>query len=248
MNDAFVKLPNRGLIHLEGEDRHSFLQHLITNDIGKLSPQTPLYSWFLTPQGKFLHDFYIFEGNGFTLLDCEGGARAQDLYKRLTMYRLRAKVNMSVEESSVVYADFSFKRSFEKPAGEEKPFEEWDAQRIRACIPDGTRDLIPEKDTPLECNLDKLNGVSFDKGCYIGQEITARMHLRNIVRKHLRVVEFKNMPIPAPFADIVVEGQMIGQMRSSCGNAGLAMIKDESAERWEISGKIEKIFRLPDQR
>ncbi|HEY8191691.1 MAG TPA: folate-binding protein [Alphaproteobacteria bacterium] len=228
MDNAFVKLPNRGLIHLEGEDRHAFLQHLITNDIQKLSPQTPLYAWLLTPQGKFLHDFYMTEGDGFTLLDCEGGARAQDLYKRLNMYRLRSKVKLSVEENNTVYADFSFTRSFEKPGGEEKPFAAWDEHRIRHCVPDGSRDLVIEKDTPLECNLDKLNGVSFDKGCYVGQEITARMNLRDIVRKHLRVVELTGPP-PAPFGDITVDGKLVGQMRSSCGNVGLAMIKDEIA-------------------
>ena len=234
MNNAFVKLPNRGLIHLEEEDRHTFLQHLITNDIKKLSPQTPLYAWLLTPQGKFLHDFYIIEGNGFTLLDCEGGARAQDLYKRLNMYRLRAKVKISAEEHSEVYSDFSFKRSFEKPDGEEKPFSEWDERRIRAGIPDGSRDLIAEKDTPLECNLDKLNGVSFDKGCYVGQEITARMNLRDIVRKHLRAVEFTDMPVPAPLTDIHINGKLVGQMRSGCGNIGLAMIRDDALP--ELSG------------
>lgn len=225
--NSFVKLANRGLIHLEGEDRHDFLQHLITNDIKKLTPQVPLYAWLLSPQGKFLHDFYIFEGNGFTLLDCEGGARAQDLYKRLNMYRLRAKVKISVEEGNAVYAEFSFKRTFEKPDGEEKSFEEWDVHRIRHGIPDGSRDLIVDKDTPLECNLDKLNGVSFDKGCYVGQEITARMNLRDIVRKHLRPLEWTADPAPAPFTDIHINGKLIGQMRSSCGNTGLAMIKDD---------------------
>lgn len=234
MDNTFVKLPNRGLIHLEGEDRHAFLQHLITNDIKKLTPQTPLYSWLLTPQGKFLHDFYIFESNGFTLLDCEGGARAQDLYKRLNMYRLRSKVTISVEENNAVYSDFSFIRSFEKPSGEEKPFPEWDEHRIRHCIPDGSRDLT-EKDTPLECNLDKLNGVSFEKGCYVGQEITARMNLRDIVRKHLRVVEFTDSSVPAPFTDIHLNGKLVGQMRSSRSNIGLAMIKDDALTELENS-------------
>lgn len=236
MNNVFVKLPNRGRIHLEGEDRHEFLQHLVTNDIKKLSPDRHLYSWFLTPQGKFLHDFYIFERGGFTLLDCEGGERAQDLYQRLNAYRLRSKVKISVEENSVVYVDFSFDRVFEEPDGEERPFEEWDARRIRAVYPDGTRDLLPGKDTPLECNLDKLNGVSFDKGCYVGQEITARMHLRDIVRKRLRAVEFTGGPVPAPFTDIHINGKLIGQMRSSCGNAGIVMVKDEAVA--DLAGSL----------
>ena len=103
MTAFFVKLENRGLIHIEGADRRSFLQGLITNDITNLAPGKILYACLLSPQGKFLHDFFIHEGDGFLLLDCEGGARAQDLYKRLNMYRLRADVKISVEDDMPVY-------------------------------------------------------------------------------------------------------------------------------------------------
>ena len=221
----FVKLKNRGLIHLEGPDRHAFLQDLITNDMDKLSPDTMLYACLLTPQGKFLHDFFVIEGKDFTLLDCEGGERAQDLFKRLNMYRLRKDVQISVEENTDVYAVYGApvglpdprdpemgRRIFEKPGLEEKPFEAWDKHRIALTIPDGSRDLIPDKSTLSEGNMDKLNAIDYQKGCYIGQELTARMHYRNLGKKHLQTVEINSLPNGA-------------ELRSSCEGIGIALVK-----------------------
>ena len=239
MDSFFVKLKNRGLIHLEGPDRHAFLQGLITNDINTLKPGKALYACLLTPQGKFLHDFFITEGHDFTLLECEGGGRAQDLFERLNRYRLRADVQISVEENVPVYATLPPLippasggaraqrrggapdprhpemgiRAFEKPSDlEEKPFEDWDRRRIRFGIPDGSRDMIPEKSTLDEANIERWNGVSHDKGCYVGQELTARMHHRGLGKKHLKTVELDALPDKA-------------ELRSSCGNIGLALIK-----------------------
>lgn len=239
MKTCFVKLQNRGLIHIEGEDRHAFLQGLITNNMDRLSPQNPLYACLLTPQGKFLHDFFVIEGDGFILLDCEGGARALDLYKRLNMYRLHSKVQISVEDENDVYAIFGADdtnladprhpgmgaRSFERPESmEERPFEEWDRHRIALTIPDGSRDMVPAQSTLLECHIDTLNGIDFKKGCYVGQELTARMHHRGLAKKHLYTIEGDNLPESGE--DIMLEGKLIGQMRSKCGNIGLALLKD----------------------
>lgn len=246
----FVKLRNRGLIHIEGEDRHKFLQGLVTNDVEHIPAGQAVYACLLTPQGKFLHDFFVLEGQGFLLLDCEGGQRAQDLYKRLNMYRLRSKVTLSVEDHNDVYAVFGTQpatgapdprhpdmgwRAFEKPDGmEEKPFEEWDTRRICLAIPDGSSDMEPERATMLESNIDRLHGVSFDKGCYVGQEVTARMHYRGLAKKHLYGVEFKGAPPPEPGTDIHVNGKRIGQMRSSCGQMGIALLKDEAIENDDL--------------
>ena len=100
----YVRLKNRGLIHIEGADRKNFLQGIITNDINTAAQGQILYSCLLTPQGKFLHDFFIHEGEDFLLLDCEGGERAQDLYKKLSIYKLRSDVQLSVETEHPVYA------------------------------------------------------------------------------------------------------------------------------------------------
>ena len=240
----YVPLPNRGLLHVEGDDRVDFLQGLISQDVTKLEEAKILYGCLLTPQGKFLHDFFLHWGDGFILLDCEGGARAQDLYERLNKYRLRSKVQISVEPYQPVYAVFDsdiglpdprhFKmgnRIFEKPQDmEAESFEEWDMQRIILGIPDGSRDMEVERSTLLECGVDKVHGIDFDKGCYMGQELTARMHYRNLGKKHLRPIKFEKGAPPAPFSDLEIDGKIIGNMRSACRDVGLAVIKDEYLE------------------
>ena len=223
----YVTLKNRGLIHVEGPDRAEFLQGLITNDIHLAGPDKILYACLLTPQGKFLFDFFIHDTGDAFLLDCEGGERVQALYKKLLMYRLRADVQISVEDSHPVYAIFGSsagladprhaemgRRSFEKPEGlEEKPFEEWDKRRVTLTIPDGARDMISEKSTMDEVNMEGLNGVSFDKGCYVGQELTARMKHRGLGKRHLKTVMTDNVP----------EG---AELRSSCGDIGIALVRN----------------------
>lgn len=245
MSKAFyVQLKNRGLIHIEGKDHVEFLQGLVSNDVNRLEKEKILYACLLTPQGRFLHDFFMIHGDGFILLDCEGGLRAQDLYEALNKYRLRSDVQISVEQENSVYSIFNadigladprhFKmgyRSFEKPDDlPSEHFEEWDQQRIILGIPDGSRDMKVTKSTLLECNIDQFNGVDFDKGCYMGQELTARMHHRNLGKKHLQTLKFNGMPPPAPFSDIELDGKVIGNMRSSCGQISLAIIKDDALD------------------
>jgi len=253
-NPFYVKLKKRGLIHIEGEDRKDFLQGLITNDIDKLSLTAPLYACLLNAQGKFLHDFFVIEGDGFILLDCEGGDRAADLVKRLKMYALRADVQISVEEQNDVYAVFGKNeglpdprhtemgnRSFIKPDIQEKPFEVWDHKRISLTIPDGSRDLIVEKSTMDEASMDQLNAIDYDKGCYIGQELTARMHYRGLGKRKLQTIKLSSFGSCAP--EGATEGSHDEQadpsvkpkddnnsktidLRSSCGDIGIALVKN----------------------
>lgn len=245
-NPFYTQLKNRGLIHIEGEDRVEFLQGLVTNDVTKLQEQRIQYACLLTPQGKFLHDFFVHWGDDFILLDCEGGFRAEDLFERLNKYRLRSKVTLSLEKENPVYAIMGCElenalpdprhfalgaRRFEKPDTlTREDFDEWDKQRIILGIPDGSRDLEVERSTLLECNLDRFNAIDWDKGCYMGQELTARMKYRNLGKKHLQVIKFTGMAVPAPFQDIDIDGKTIGTMRSSSGDIGLALIKDEALE------------------
>ncbi len=273
MEMSFIKLKNRGLIHIEGADRHDFLQGLITNDIHKLTPQNPIYACLLNAQGKFLHDFFMIEGDNFTLLDCEGGERAKDLHKRLSMYRLRKDVQISCEEQNDVYAILSPSssprtrgshddknqipaqggdngwwadprnpamgfRTFTKPDLPEHPFEEWDRLRISLTIPDGSRDLVPEKSTMDEGDMDQLNAIDYEKGCYIGQELTARMHYRGLGKKKLKTISLKNNSIPGLIRDpepetldpdfrqdATMTDKNIIEIRSTCRDIGIALVK-----------------------
>ena len=247
-----TRLPSRSLIKISGNDRKSYLQGLISNDINNIEKHPLLYSCLLTPNGKFLHDFFIFEENETLHIDCEGGERAQHLLKLLNVYKLRAKANLDLTEKISVYALSEPPNSKEKNLYKdprhpdmgyriydktlrpsdlpEKPFETWDTQRIKLCVPDGSRDMIPEKSTLLECNIDKLNGVSYDKGCYLGQELTARMHYRGLTKKSLYTVESKNLPQSGE-AILNEDGATIGEMRSSCKNLGIALLKKSEKDR-----------------
>jgi tRNA-modifying protein YgfZ len=236
----FVRIPNRGQVRITGGDRMAFLQNLATNDLRLLERQPAIYSCLLSPQGKFMHDYFVRQERDALVLECEGGARAEDLMKKMKPFKLRSQVELSFEPDVPVYAVFGVQagypdprhpemgfRSHEKPhRAIERYFAAWDEHRIRLGIPDGSRDMEVEKDTVLECNIDRLNGVSFEKGCYVGQEITSRMHLRGLVKSHLHPVMWGG-PAPAPFSDIKIGGQLAGQMRSSRGALGLALLRDD---------------------
>lgn len=247
----YATLPKRGLITITGKDRLSFLQALITNDVELLKQQASIYACLLTAQGKFLYDFFVIGGHAHLTLECEGGARAHDLYERLTRYKLRADVSLSIEDNTDIYAGFdNLKtpsvyhdprhadmgwRSFAPPEGySEMKFSYWDIHRLKLGIPDGSRDMIPEQSTLLECHIDKFNGLSYEKGCYIGQELTARMHYRGLAKKHLYPVT-GSLP-NFGMAITSREGKHIGEMRSSCEGYGLALLKDVNLSLLENSG------------
>lgn len=257
--DGFTTLPGRGVIRVAGPDRRAFLDALVSNDLGLLDTQGAVYACLLTPQGKFLFDFFVATEGESLLLDVEGGARLAELARKLTMYRLRSRVEIAAEDGVPVYAaankfpgaardprhaDLGW-RGFAKPDGAELPFEAWDAHRIRLGVPDGSRDMEVGQASLIECGVDRLHGVSFAKGCYIGQELTARMHHRGLAKKHLRPVAFDGPP-PATGADLTVAGAFAGTMRSSCGHIGIAMLKDEAAATLRADPTLAR-FRPLDQ-
>lgn len=257
----FTTLKGRGLIRIEGAERTSFLQNLVTNDTAQATQDMAVYACLLSPQGKFLHDFFISENSDALLLECEGGARAQDLYRRLNMYCLRADANISLEADIPIYAalgradvlaqikdthpDSYFDprhtemgwRGFTQPKDiPEQPLEKWDQHRIYKCVPDGSRDLIPATSTMDEARMDVLNAIDYEKGCYIGQELTARIHYRGLGKKHLYVVKGT---LPKSGEKIVGDnGKIIGQMRSQSGDVGLALLKDGETENLPQSLKL----------
>ncbi len=242
MSKAFyVELPNRGAVRLEGPDRVAFLQGLVSNDVAKASADMLVYACLLTPQGKFLHDFFVRADGEALILDCEGGERAKDLHDRLMKFRLRSKVAMSLEEHAPVYAvlgeeaglpdprhETLGRRAYQKPDGEIQGFDVYEQIRLIACIPDGSRDMEIERSTLLECRIDKLNGIDWNKGCYMGQELTARMHYRGLAKKHLYTVELFG-EAPPTFSDLP-QG---GSMRSSSHSLGLALLRDDTVETFD---------------
>jgi folate-binding protein YgfZ len=191
-------LVDRALIRLSGEDVSGFLQGLVTNDVAALAPGHPLWAGLLTAQGKALFDFILWADGNDILVDCEREA-AGDLARRLTLYRLRRPIAIAREEILCVHWSpagtdgvpdprlAALGRRWLAPAGKAAA-EGWHAHRLSLGVTEGLAELGSDKTLWLECNAAELAGVSFAKGCYVGQENTARMNWRNKVNRRLVVV------------------------------------------------------------
>jgi len=191
-------LPDRALIRLSGEDVRGFLQGLVTNDLARLSPTQPLWAALLSAQGKALFDFLLWADGDDVLIDCEA-AQAPALAGRLALYRLRRPIAIARDETLGVHW---------APVGEEGVADPrlaalgrrwlgpaaggaatgWLEHRLRLGVAEGVAEFGAGATLWLECNAAELNGVSFDKGCYVGQENTARMNWRSKVNRRLVVV------------------------------------------------------------
>lgn len=283
----FVVLEGRGVLAIGGPERASFLQGLISNDAGRISPHRAIYAALLTAQGKYLHDFMLVEAGETIWLDGEA-ARLADLKRRLSMYRLRAKVTIEERPDLAVAAIYGSAEAGEPgtagaleygmvfadprlaalgvrailPRGEiraalqdigasEGDFAEYDRLRLRLGVPDGSRDLVHDKSILLESGFDELNGVDWDKGCYIGQELTARTKYRGLIKKRLFPVKIDG-PAPDPGAIVMLDGKEAGEMRSSLDGFGLALLRLEAIHGPLMAGDatIEPVtpdwMRLPE--
>ncbi len=207
-------LKNRTIVRVApaaaGEDVTEFLQGLVTNDVTLASKGKPVYAALLSPQGKMLFDFFVWpegfeHGLGY-LLDCEKRA-ADELVKRLSLYRLRRKLDIAVDANRcVVWAppgneqeegkgndprlpELGFRAVLNQPCHKEAVDEEYLAHRLSLGVPEGQDEMADI--LWLETNAGELNGVSFTKGCYVGQENTARMNWRQKINRRLVVVPFQ---------------------------------------------------------
>lgn len=187
-------LNDRALLRLGGEDVRGFLQGLVTNDVDALAPDRPLWAGLLSAQGKALFDFILWADGEDVLIDCEA-KEAEALARRLSIYRLRRAIRIERDPGLAVHwaRDGSgdprlseLGRRWLAPPGEAA--EGWLAHRLSLGVTEGVAELGADKLLWLECNAAELNGVSFSKGCYVGQENTARMNWRNKVNRRLVVV------------------------------------------------------------
>lgn len=243
-----LHLERRGVLRLSGKDCRTLLQGLITNDLGKLGPRALLYAALLTPQGKYLFDFFILEDGDDLLLDCEADLK-EALTQRLTFYKLRADVTISdvSDEFQVyvfpanpekwtersVYADprhagMGFRAVLKRaPEGVEAwRFEDYEDLRLSLGIPDGAGDIEVDKRFILEANLADLNGVDFQKGCYVGQEMTARMNYRGTLKKRLLPATIAG-PLPAPGTEFFLGGKAAGHILSGQGTRAMTLTRLE---------------------
>lgn len=272
MSERPYILPPRRLLRISGEDRQGFLQGLVSNDVAKATPARAIWSALLTAQGKFLHEFFIVEQEGAYLLEAEAD-RIDDLKRRLSLYRLRAKVAIEAVEGwtvAIAWGETALAAlGLPEEAGAAKPFgggvafadprlagagariylpdaaalvvagfaagdpADYDRLRISLGLPDGSRDMQVEKAILLENGFDELHGVDWKKGCYVGQELTARTKYRGLIKKRLLPVGIAG-PLPEAGAIIEAEGKEAGEMRSAVDgpdfSVGLALLRLEALE------------------
>jgi folate-binding protein YgfZ len=188
-------LADRTLLRVGGAEARSFLQGLVTQDVMAVHPGAPRWAGLLTPQGKALFDFILWDDGDAILIDCEA-AQAEALTRRLSLYRLRRPVTIEPAASGIHWSLDGEQRVRDPrlpelgrrwlaPAAE--PAAGWQAHRLALGVTEGAAELGQDKTLWLECNTRELGGVSFIKGCYVGQENTARMHHRSKVNRRLVV-------------------------------------------------------------
>jgi len=227
-------LPGRAVISVRGPEAGHFLHNLLTADIDHLAEGQAAYGALLTPQGKILFDMLVVaQGDGY-LIDCAAGQRA-DLMKRLAMYRLRAKVEIAArDELSVGVSPTEIAGGYRDPRSADigwrnigpagAPAEGYDAARIAAGLADSAADLGSGEFFPHEANLDQLGGVSFRKGCYVGQEVVSRMEHRGTARSRILPVMLDGA-VPPRGSEIRADEKQVGTLLSSAGSRALALIR-----------------------
>ena len=242
-----AELPARGVIAVDGEDQVGFLQGLVSNDVALARPWAAVWAALLTPQGKWLADFFILSDGERLLLDVER-PQAASLVQRLNRFRLRSKVTVTdlspefhvyaawdgppAVDGAVVAPDprlaaAGWRILSERPLAANASAADWDAHRLSLGLPDGSADLEAEKTVLLEAGFDELGGVSWSKGCYMGQELTARTKYRGLVKRRLVPVLIEGLA-PAPGTPVFADGAEVGSMRSARDGVGIAQLRVEA--------------------
>lgn len=252
---------NRGLLLLSGSEVDTFLQGLVSNDVTKADGQKAVYAAFLTPQGKFLYDFFMVRSDKGVFLDC----RADDMpafSKKLKMYKLRSDVTLedvsddyqisaiygddvsailasdihqqTMPDGTVIYRDPRLPeagirvlsaKSFDIDSlcADARSDTDYQSHRMALGLPEAPTDLIADKSILLESGFDELNGVDWKKGCYMGQELTARTKYRGLIKK--RLVPVRMAGEAATGDDVTLDGKVVGDIRSVQQDMGIAMVK-----------------------
>ncbi|WP_298223853.1 folate-binding protein YgfZ [Acidocella sp.] len=255
-------LPHRGVLELAGADRVTFLNGLVSNDVTKAGPGRIVWAALLTPQGKYLVDFFIMSDGERLLLDMNA-ADIPALAQKLRRYRLRSKVEINDRSASLkvfavwngkpppvplTAADPRLPQAGYRCLSEDNipcnaTAEEYAAHRIALGLPDGASDLEADKTLLLEAGFDELGGVDWEKGCYMGQELTARTKYRGLIKRRLLPVRLgtQDLPVGTP---VLADGQEVGTLRSSTGTVALATLRLDALQK-ELSAGGTMIIPMP---
>lgn len=236
----------RRIIEVTGEDRVAFLQGLVSNDVRR----APCWAALLTPQGKYLADFLVIPKDEALLIDVDA-AFAEDLLKRLSLYKLRSKVDLRLTDMTVA------RGTGDAPEGavmdprhpalgwrlygaQGDDGTDWAAVRVEHLIPESGIELIPNETFILEAGFERLHGVDFRKGCYVGQEVTARMKHKTELRRGL--VQVTLDPVPVGTRIETADGREAGTVYTQSGGRGIAMMRlDRVGEGLRAAGQAVRV-------
>ena len=241
---SIAHLPERGVIAVDGPDRVGFLQGLVSNDVELAAPGRAVWAALLSPQGKWLADFFILADGERLLLDVER-AQAGMLVQKFSRFRLRSKVMVAALDWQVHVAwggvpevpagavaapdprlaEAGWRILAPVPLPAAATTADWDMHRLGLGLPDGSRDLEADKTVLLEAGFDELSGVSWSKGCYMGQELTARTKYRGLIKRRLvKVAVAGDMPPPGTPV-LRGDGVEVGTLRSGRDGVALATLR-----------------------
>jgi folate-binding protein YgfZ len=240
----FALVKDRALVSVSGPDAEHFLQNILTVDLDRLGESQAKPGALLSPQGKILFDFLVSrDGENSFRLECRSDI-ADDFVRRLTLYRLRAKVELSKQDQVpviVAWGNDSSPSAVESIASDTRFVEgevvrrygaaqddgdlaAWNSFRIAHGVAESGTDYALGDAFPHDVLLDQTGGVGFQKGCYVGQEVVSRMQHRGTARRRVLIAS-ADTPLPAPGTEISASGKALGVLGSVAGNQGLAIVR-----------------------
>ena len=238
---------DRTILRVSGSDAKSFLQNLVTNDVTKLNNNI-IYSALLTPQGKLVTDFFLVDSGQDILIDVNSTV-SDTLFKRLNLYKLRAEISIEKTELKVSkginnkpqkglddprHPKMGWRCYIDQDVSEKNI--DWEKLRIENLIPEFGKELSSDSYI-LEHGFEKLNGVDFKKGCYVGQEVTARMKHKTKLRKGLAIVETTGrVPFDTP---IYANNKIVGKVFTCTNSQALAYLRFDATLKKMMAGTIE---------
>jgi folate-binding protein YgfZ len=268
----FAQLKDRALIFVSGPDAEHFLQNILTTDLDILAAGEAKPGALLSPQGKILFDFLISRaGENAFRLECRADI-SDDFVRRLTLYKLRAKVEIAKAEQvfiTVAWGDESTASQSDSMAAADTRFPNggvtrsygetdelgdlaaWQALRIASGIAESGSDYQLGDAFPHDVLLDETGGVGFKKGCYVGQEVVSRMQHRGTARRRVLIVR-AGLPLPATGTEITVAERPVGTLGSNAGTIGLAIARIDrvkaalDAGQPIMAGEVPVTLTIPD--
>ncbi len=231
------RLPNRAILTLAGPDTLALLERTVTHTVTDWTQGEARYGALLTPQGKIIADYIAHRTADGVHIDVHADA-ADDLMKRLKMFRLRSAVEIERSDAwesalDVVgapdpRAQTLPRRAIVPAGGATGPLPGWDALAIAAGVPEWGRDYRAAEVFPTDVNMDLMHGIDYKKGCFVGQEVASRMKRKALIRK--RTVRLRGTAL-APGAEVRAGDTLLGTVTSAAGDEGLALIRTDRFAR-----------------